>query len=377
MPRIRIGIDFHIWDGKFQGSRSYVLGLYKAAIRMAPDIDFVFFLRDTESLKAAHPEFGLAHVELVSVRKTSAWKRYAYQLTWLRIRHRLDVMHTQYRVPFLSADRTLCTIHDILFESHPEHFHRLFVMHSRLSIRHAAKAAGAVLTVSEFSRSEIMGRYGVDGRRIGVTRNGVDLVRFCPGDADAGTLSRYDLTPGGYILSVGRLEPRKNYARLIRAWGCLGEDAPDLVLVGQKDFMFTAIFDALRDAPRRERIHILERVDDKDLVHLMRGALIFAFPTLAEGFGMPVLEAMACGTPVLTSDVTALPEVTGDAAVLVDPTCVDAITQGLAGMLNDPDHLRLLASRGLERAGQWTWIGAAQVLIERARALAHERRSSR
>lgn len=365
--RIRIGIDFHTWDGIFQGSRSHVLGLYRAAIRQAPDLQFVFFLHDTQSLRSAYPEFAMPNVELVSVPHRSPLIRLSVQLPWLQLRHRIDILHMQYRVPLIPVGKTACTIHDILFETYPQFFQKSFVLQSKITFRLAAKMATALFTVSQFSRRELAELYGVPAEQVEVTYNGVDSRTFFPGDAGVEHVQALGLQSRDYVLTVGRLEPRKNQASLIRAWSKLGDAAPPLVIVGQRDFNFDDALVALDETPYRNRITLLEKITDAQLPALMRHAAVFAYPAFAEGFGMPVAEAMASGVPVITSNTTSLPEVAGKGAILVDPHSVDSIHDGLRRALSG--DTQCMVDEALTHVRNFAWERSADVLVSRFRAM--------
>ncbi|HEX5373349.1 MAG TPA: glycosyltransferase family 1 protein [Aquabacterium sp.] len=364
-----IGVDFHTWDGIFQGARSHVLGLYKAAIRQAPDIRFVFFLEDTASLRAQHPEFSLPNVELVVMGHGSGTKRLALQLPWLRWRHGVDILHTQYRVPLIPMGKTACTLHDVLVESHPQFFTPSFVRAFKLTSRMAIRMASALFTVSEFSRSQLA---LLGARDVAVTYNAVDTSRFYPGDDGADLVRAQGLTPGQYIATIGRLEPRKNHVSLVQAWDRLGPDAPPLVIVGQRDFSFDEVFKAIAKVARPDKVHVLEKVDDRSLPAVMRHAALFVYPAFAEGFGMPVAEAMASGVPVITSNTTSLPEVAGDGAVLVDPADVASIHAGMARVLADAALRAELVRRASLQVTRFNWESSAQVLLSRMRQVMGE-----
>ena len=368
LPRPRLGIDFHVWDQLFQGSRSHLLGLYRAAIPKAPELDFVFFLNDPESLRQAHAEFRLPQVHLVAMPHRPGPWRLAVQLPWLQWRHRIDLLHMQYRLPLLPAGPCACTIHDVLFETHPQFFPKLFTWQSRLSYRHATRRAALLMTVSEFSRQEIARHYGVPAGRIALTPNAVDPQRFFPGAAGAETVRALGLVPGGYLLTVGRLEPRKNHLTLIEAYARLGAGAPPLAIVGQRDFHFHGALDAIERLGLQDRVKLLESVDDAALPAVLRHARLFAYPSFAEGFGMPVLEAMACGVPVITTNTTSLPEVAGDAAWCLPPDAVPALTDALQTLLAEPARCARMASAGLAQARQFSWDHAADALLAGVRA---------
>jgi len=371
MKRWRIGVDFHTWDGIFQGSRSHILGIYRAAITQAPDIDFVFFLAGVDALKTAYPEFSLPNVTLVQIKNRPAWQRLLFQLGWQAWKHRIDLLHMQYRLPLWTHAYTACTVHDLLCESHPQFFGKIFVWQTRISYRLSARITDALFTVSHFSKKELVQRYKLSPDKISVTHNGVDLQRFFPPDAstlvsESALIRSHGLTPGQYIISVGRLEPRKNQANLIRAWGRLGGNTPELVIVGQPDFSFQDIYQAQAEIARPVRF--LDRIPDHELPILLRHASLFAYPAFAEGFGMPIIEALASGLPVVTSNTTAMPEVAGAQSILVDPSSVDSIQEGLQACLAlTPAQRCAVVEAGLLQAHRFCWEDSAKVLIDHLR----------
>lgn len=367
LPRRRVGVDFHVWDGIFQGSRSHLLGLYRCAVRQAPEIDFVFFLDGVESLRASYAEFSLPNVTLVRMRHRPGVVRLALQLPWLQWRHRIDLMHVQYRLPPMAVGPCACTIHDVLFESHPQFFEPRFVWQSRLTSRAAVRRAAVLLTVSHFSRAELARIYGIDPLKVGVTFNAVDKARFYPGDDGAATVRALGLEPGRYLLTVGRLEPRKNHLTLLEAYAQLQSAAPPLVIVGQRDFGYAPLFAAIHRHGLEARVRLIENASDADLPALMRNAQLFVYPAFAEGFGMPVLEALASGVPVITSNTTSLPEVAGSAAILVSPVSVEDVTSALKRVLADAALRASLGQAGVIQAAKFNWEGSAAVLLSSLR----------
>lgn len=364
----RIGVDLHTFDGKFQGSRSHLLGLYREAIQQAPDIEFVFFLGEPERLAREEPVFRSPNVSLVRMTRRGSLARLLWQLPLQHHLQRLDLMHLQYRLPFAPArwfGRYACTIHDVLFETHPEHFPANFRRLLSWTGRTAVRTADLLFTVSEFTRGEMARLYGAAPERIALTFNGVDTQRFRPG-ADGATLVRaLGLQPGEYLCTVGRVEPRKNHLRLLQAYARMPEPRLPLVIVGQHDAEFghVPLHEEIERLGLEGQVRLLDAVDDVQLPALMRHAKLFVYPSLAEGFGMPVLEAMASGVAVVTSNTTSLPEVAGRAALTVNPDDSTELAAAMLCLLADPRRRQALAQRGLEQAARYTWAASARTLV--------------
>jgi len=370
--RPRIGIDFHGWTGIYQGSRSHLFGIYSRAVKLAPELDFYFLAEEPERLREIWDVSRLPNVRFVPMARGHGLVRLFVRLPMSVLRHRLDLLHAQYRIPPFMTSRTVVTIHDVLFEEYPQFFTPFFTFQSKLFFRHAARTARQVLTVSEYSRRELARCYGIPAERIVVTPNGVNLERFnsIAGVDDAEVLRRFGLGSGNYVLSVGRLEPRKNYPTMIRAFRQSNRTDLTFAIVGQRDFSYG---DALREAEDARkagfRVAVLENVDDEALPVLMRNAIVFMYLAYAEGFGMPPLEAMACGTPVIASNTTALPEVVGDAGLLVDPSSSDEAAGALTSLLADKALRDRLSLRARDRAAQFTWQRSAENLVTAFRSL--------
>lgn len=270
----------------------------------------------------------------------------------------------------LAVARQVVTIHDCAFYDQPEGFSRKFAAWYQFLVPKLARRIRRIITISQFSRERLLDYCQVAPEKIVVIPQGVDQ-RFQPLSREVIAETRAQLQlPERYILFVGNLAPRKNLLRLLEAWSIVSPRFSDvsLVLVGAANQVF-------RDAGLRQpppSVITAGYVADEYLPAVYGGAECFAFPSLYEGFGLPVLEAMACGIPVLSSNVTSLPEVAGDAALLVDPYDVEALAAGLDQLLADEVLRQDLSRRGLERAAQFTWERTAtatwQVLEETAAA---------
>jgi glycosyltransferase involved in cell wall biosynthesis len=357
---MRIGIDGHHLNGKPQGSRTYLLGLIRELARLAPDDRFFIYSFEPEKTRRLFAAPSLEHRRIFP---ESARLRLPFVVPALEMRDRLSVFHSQYICPPVSTVPEVVTIHDILFETHPDLFVDAF---SRLSvglIRRSAQRARRVLTVSDFSRRALLERYRLPENKVVAIHDAVDHARFYPmteSDRLAPVKKRYALEKP-YILSVGRLEPRKNLVRLIRAFRQARKKLDpglELILVGEKDFRFEAIEEEIQRSP--DGVRLLGPVPDEDLPALYNLAHVFAFPSLVEGFGMPVLESMACGTPVLVSRRGALPEVGGDAVAWVEPEDEESIAAAIADLLTDTERAARLRRAGLERAKEFSWENVAR-----------------
>jgi glycosyltransferase involved in cell wall biosynthesis len=367
---VRIGFDLHVVDGIFQGSRTHVIEVFSRVARLCPEFEFVALLSGVGRLKQDYPGFDLPNVKLEALRHTGSIRRLAWELPQKQARLNLDLLHLQYILPMPSLSPTVVTIHDVLFESHPEYFTAFFRARSRLFMRIAASQAKHVFTVSEFSKREICSRYNLATQDVSVTPNSADMQRFFPGENGRDLLSTRGLEAGKYLLTVGRLEPRKNHVTLIKAYLSLGPQAPKLVIAGQRDFGFETLLTLLQSPEAKQRILVLEDVGDEELPALYRNSLAFVYPSMAEGFGMPPLEAMASGVPVIAADNTGLSEVIGTAGLLIDAKDTSALRDAMAQLIDDATIRQRLAKAGLERARSYSWEASAMVVAGQYRKIA-------
>jgi glycosyltransferase involved in cell wall biosynthesis len=355
-----VGIDFHSVSQIYQGSRTHVLELFPRVAAIMPDVRFFVLSDSPGAISERIQTFNLANVELVHMPQCSPVKRLCWQLPLFQKQLHLDLLHTQYISPAINFCTSVVTIHDILFESHPQYFPIAFRYRCKLLVRGAAtRQAQHVFTVSEFSKREIVTRYRVPPERVTVVPNGVDCSRFFPGCAGSDVALRYGLEPGKYLLSVGRLEPRKNLLTLLQAYTQLGPPKPPLVIVGQPHFNFDDL-SALAEKIPSGRIVFCKDVSDSELPALYRNAALFLFPSWAEGFGIPVLEAFASGVPVVCSNTTSLPEITGGAAILVDPADPGQWSDAIHSVLASKERAESLLHAGLSRVTHFNWQVAAE-----------------
>jgi glycosyltransferase involved in cell wall biosynthesis len=275
------------------------------------------------------------------------------------------LLATNFLPPATRSRGVVMVVHDLAFRHYPETAPHMDGRWRRRFERWLDEAARLVVP-SQSTKADLLALYAVDAERVDAIHLGVDADAFRPAPRSA--VERARATFGieePYVLFVGGIEPRKNLVSLVRAFGSLPPGA-SLVLAGGPVRWFPRAAEQLEAAieslPAEPRSRIVRTgyVSDAAKLALLTGATAFVFPSRYEGFGMPVLEAMACGTPVLTSNVSSLPEVAGDAAVLVDPDDPDALAEGLRELLTDDDLRSRLASMGLARAAGFTWERAAK-----------------
>jgi glycosyltransferase involved in cell wall biosynthesis len=267
-------------------------------------------------------------------------------------------------VPLWHPRRTVVTVHDLGYLEYPQAHTRLSRLYLHFSTWFSAHAAGRVIAISEATKRDLVKRYGIKPGKIAVIYHGRDPI-FTP-VTDKGkienTLARYGITQP-YFIHVGTLQPRKNLGVLVEAWDMLRagmEQPPMLLLAGKRGWLYESLFESVQSRGLGDLVKFADYVERDDLPALYSGALALTFPSLYEGFGLPALEAMSCGTPVLASTASSVPEVVGDAGILLDPKDAGVWADAVERVMRD-DALRTeLSRKGLGRAAQFTWERCAR-----------------
>ena len=356
---MKVGIDIHSVGKQQTGNETYIRNLVSNLIGLDSDnADFHLFYTHGDKMDVAGqipqtricPHQSVFRIPFV----------FPYQLS----KQKVDVAHFQYVVPPVMKCPTVVMIHDISYEYHPEYFNPLECKRMKMLIPFSARKSEHVLTVSEYSKQQIMQKYNIPDDKVTVTYNGVsEQFRALPDGAEIyHSLSRFRFKKP-FILAVGNLQPRKNIERLIRAYSKLrssGKIDLDLVLVGQLRWGGKAIFDEVECLGVKNNIHITGYVSDEELVALYNKATLFAYPSLYEGFGLPLIEAMACGTPVISSNASCLPEIGGDAAHYIDPYSEVGMMDALELVANSSSVREQLIQKGFDRASDFNWKRTAE-----------------
>ncbi len=364
---MRIGLDARYIGDHFPGIGRYIVSLARALAECHHDHTLVLLHNPPRhgTRYSLNDLAALPGVELAPLRSAPFSPLQQIELP-LRVRALgLDLLHSPYFIkPYAGLPcPSVVTIYDLLGWRFPQTLSWRGRLLYRLTMGLAVRSADALITISESAREDLALRYRVPRERIAVTPLAAGQ-RFAPQPPEAvmAVRMRYDL-PSSYVLYLGSNKPHKNLERLIRAWEQASAGADPGGPIGSAQMILAGHEDAKHPEARQfvaahglgARVRFLPNVDDADLPALYSGATLFAFPSYYEGFGLPPLEAMACGTPVLCANASSLPEVVGDAALLVDPYSPPDIAEGLVRLLNQPDLRRDLRERGLSRAHEFSW----------------------
>jgi glycosyltransferase involved in cell wall biosynthesis len=337
------------------GTENYALQLIRAMLDLDTPHRFVLFFRDTPPADLFPPR---AQAERRVIPWPRLWTHTRFAFSLLRVRPDVTFVpaHT---LPFWLPGPAVVTVHDLGYVYFPEAHPTLARRYLEWSTRHSVRRATRIIADSLATSSDLAAHYGVPESRIKLVYPGVDesLAPVTDPEALAAVRARYRL-PERYLLFVGTLQPRKNIARIVQGYAHwrAAQSSPDvaLVLAGQRGWLFDPDW-----ISGTQGVILPGYVDDADVAALYSGALALVFPTLHEGFGFPVLEAMRCGTPVITSNTSSLPEVAGDAALLVNAREPREIADAIGRLVSDAELRKDLIAKGFQQSGQFTWARAA------------------
>jgi len=345
------------------GNETYVTNLIRGLARLPGREDYLLYLaEDTRPGEKLASEVGLPVRRL---RPGHPLLRIPLTMPLAAARDRLQLLHVNYHAPPLCPCPVVVTIHDISFRFFPEAFSPRDLVILSLLVPLSARRAKLVIAVSESTKADLIQQYAIPAEKIVVTPEAASEI-FRPVSDPAlvqSTLRRYHIE-GPYLLGVGNLQPRKNLKRLIAAYAQLRRETAwphRLVLVGQKAWRNQTILEVIERAGLHRQVILTGYVTDEELPVLYSAADLFIYPSLYEGFGLPVLEAMACGTPVICANTSSLPEVAGEAAMLVDPLKVEELTQAMRLLLGDPARREALRQQGLARSRAFSWLETARL----------------
>jgi len=356
-------VDAHAIGCKLTGNEVYIRNLLRGYAAVDRESRFIAYLAVEDAAEWVPPRFEKRFVA------RNPFVRLGWDLARQLRKDFPQLVHVQYTAPVACPVPVVVTVHDVSFLEHPEYFPWMRALQLRQTVARTVRHAARVLTVSEFSRRAIARKFHLDPESIVITPDAAaDSFRpISRQAAEHWVRSNLGLS-APFVLTVGDLQPRKNQVGLIEAFAEAMRARPELphhlVLAGKDTWFSGRVRKAAQQSGYAGRIHFTGFVPDEDLVYLYNACEVFAFPSFYEGFGLPVLEAMACGRAVVCSNTSALPEVADAACLLFDPRSRDEIARALLDLLLDPELRARMERLGLQRAAMFSWRETARKTLD-------------
>ncbi|MEK7632047.1 MAG: glycosyltransferase family 1 protein [Patescibacteria group bacterium] len=347
---MRVAIDYQATAGQSTGFGRYVSQLLAALERMLPSTDSIARITTVKKNLRTPSRVLWDQVGL----PLAAWRK------------KPDVLFVPaFSSPLLWRGKLVMTSHDLIGLLFPQYFSRSARFYWQQLLPRSLKHANRILAISEATKNDLIRLLGIPAERITVTPLAAD-PRFCPqADVAAETAAqrKYNL-PRPFCLAVGTIEPRKNLPFLVEAFSVAKREDHDLVIVGKPGWDSDVLHQRIRQLHVDQRVRVLEYVDEADLLTLLRMATALLFPSRYEGFGLPLLEAMACGTPAISSTAASLPEVGGSAVLYADPADLDTWRDHISRIIGDASLRADLRTKGLARAATFSWARTARLTLD-------------
>lgn len=357
--KTKLLVDCHVFDGKPQGTTTYLKGLYTELIKEST-IDFYFVALDVEKLKNI---FGVqSNIYYLQLKSKNKIKRLLFEYPSIIKKHQIQFAHFQYIVPPIKLCKYIVTIHDVLFIDFPNYFPLTYRIKNRILFQISAKMSDINLTVSKYSQEQIKKHFKIDN--VFITPNAVAKNYFEPFDKNFvknEVFNNFRLQ--NYFLYVSRREPRKNHLTLLKTFvENKHYEKYQLVFVGNLDIIdknYERYYSGLIESIK-EKIILIEKVNDHDLLSITRGANVSIYPSFAEGFGIPPLESIACGTPTICSNATAMEDFDFIKEFLFDPNSIDDLNDKLLKAINlETNNLTIE-----ELKKRYSWEQSSKVIIK-------------
>jgi len=372
---MKIAIDAHAIGRHLTGNEVYVRSLLTGLAAVDRQSEYLAYVSVPGVETLIPPGMTVKHVS------NNPFIRLGMDLPRRLRADKPDVVHVQFTGPLVCSVPEIVSVHDVSFLEHPEYFHWERSAQLRLTVRRTVHRAARVLTGSEFARQSILRAYNIDPDKVVTIPIAANpIFRPLPRDRAQREVRDRLKIDGPFILTVGDLQPRKNHVGLIHAFEALVQNHPQikqkLVLAGKATWFAPQIREAARHSRVADRILFTGFVEDNDLLKLYNACDCFVFPSFYEGFGIPILEAMACGRAVACANTSSMPEVADGAGILFDPTSKNEIVRALADILLDTELRNRLERLGLQRAPQFTWNRTAERTLELYQEVAEATRKS-
>lgn len=365
--RQHVGINAHLLSGREgyrrAGIHHYISQLLGNLSYEESELRFTVFTNNRAELESL-PKEMVVSTSLPTHRPLARimWE----QLVWplVAIRHKVDLLHSMaFVTPLLWHRPAVVTVYDLSFIHHPQRFPVLKRIYLTSQTRRSCQKAERVMTISESGRQDVYRYYGVPLERIDIVRPGVSQIFSLRTEEEVEAFRNRENLAQRFILHVGTLQPRKNVEVLLEAFAQLRQPDLELVLVGDKGWSYQSIFDRVEELGLVDKVRFPGYVSDADLPLWYNAASVLVFPSVYEGFGLPVIQAMACGTPVIAANTSAIPEAAGSAARFFEPHDVRALAEHITAVLDDRQIAVTMHQRGLEQACEFSWQKAGQQLL--------------
>jgi glycosyltransferase involved in cell wall biosynthesis len=351
---MRFSVDAHAIGQHLTGNETYIRNLMNCFAGLDREADFIAYISRKDAFDQVPDRFQKKRVAI------NPYVRLGYDLPKRVAEDRPSLLHVQYTAPLRCAAPIVVSVHDVSFLEHPEYFTSFRALQLRLTVRRTVRSAACVLTPSEFSKRRILEAYQLEDDKVVVLPNGVSSA-FRPvarEQAQRGLPESINVA-APFILTVGDLQPRKNHLGLIRAFEELVRSYPQLphhlVIVGKETWHGSTVRAAAKKSPAHDRIHFTGFVDDDQLHGLYGACDLMVYPSFYEGFGLPIVEAMACGRAVACSNTSAMPEVADSAAILFDPYSQRDLVSSMRDLLLNPELRHRMERLGAQRAALFSW----------------------
>ncbi len=365
---MKIGINAQLLKIENSGVENCIRGLVEALLEIDSENEYVLYLPKQAELRNI-PDYVVRRTRLTNhLRPVRVFWEHVLLPQFL-VRDKIDVFHSPgYILPPLVSVPSVVSIHDLITLLYPSLCKRSNALYYRLFLYQSAKKAQRIIVHSEKTKEDLINYLGIDGDKIAVIYPGISKgFKILRNAQLLKRIRRKYLLPEEFILFVGNLEPKKNVVRLIRAFLKLRKEKSikhSLVIVGRKGWKHKDIFGAVKGSPYGKEVIFTGYVPDEDLPAIYNLAGLFVFPSIYEGFGLPPLEAMACGLPVITSNAGSLPEVVQDAGIMVSPNNTDELAEVMLQVLMNRNLREGLITKSLRRAKLFSWEKTARATLE-------------
>lgn len=381
---MRIGINaLYLLPGKVGGTEIFIRNLVRSIAEVDSSNEyFIFINRESRGVfDGTGPNFTVVECPINATSRPVRilWEQLV--LPFQLKRRRIDVLYNAgMTAPFICPSVSLVVIYDLQHVNQPQNFPRYYLFFLRSIIYLSARTSEGIITISNHVKDDIVKHYRIPPEKVFVTYSAADLSSFCPRDEEevGRVREKYEL-PDRFVLYIASSLPHKNYRRLIEAFAELNrrDKGLKLVLIGARDYGAEVIRGTIKEMGLEKEVVFLGWLPFEDLPPIYCASSVFVFPSLHEGFGIPIIEAMACGVPVVCSGIEPLIEVAGGAAHHVDPESVESIAEGIRAVLEDSSLRDDLVAKGIERAKIFSWKAAAEETLKVMGSAAAGRKAGR